>query len=132
MTIAKLTDCITGWCSATIPAGKGSVCVVLADDATLRDLNHQFRGKDKPTNVLSFAGEGDALGEIVLSYETLKAEAKAQAKPFANHLAHLVVHGCLHLLGYDHERESEAEAMEAKEKKILAGLGISDPYKSVA
>ncbi len=119
---------IRDWCSAALGNTRGSVSVVLADDAKLHELNHTFRGKDKPTNVLSFTGEGEELGDIVLAYETVKREAKEQGKSFLAHTAHLVVHGCLHLLGYDHEEEAQAGKMEAREKSILARFGISDPY----
>jgi probable rRNA maturation factor len=121
-------ETIRAWCRAVLGARRGSISVVLADDAMQRDLNRTFRGKDKPTNVLSFEGEGDELGDIVLAYETVKREAKEQGKSFASHTAHLVVHGCLHLLGHDHERARDAEKMEALEKSILARLGFPDPY----
>ncbi|MDZ7714462.1 MAG: rRNA maturation RNase YbeY [Rhodovibrio sp.] len=121
------------------PAG-AEVSVVLADDATVRDLNRAYRGQDKPTNVLSFANLEDAhapdrpdgepvlLGDVVLARETVLAEARAQGKTPGDHLSHLCVHGLLHLLGYDHMAEAEAEAMEALERRVLAGLGIADPY----
>lgn len=116
------------------------ISVVLADDATVRGLNRDWRGKDAPTNVLSFAALDDEdaplapgapvlLGDIVLAFETCRAEADAQGKTLADHLSHLVVHGTLHLLGYDHEDgEDEAEDMERLETAILAGFGIADPY----
>lgn len=113
------------------------VSVVLADDATVRALNHEHRGNDKPTNVLSFpiggAGGPDAaptmLGDVVLACETVTAEAAAQGKSVADHLRHLVVHGVLHLAGYDHEDDAEAEKMERLETRILADLGVGDPYQ---
>jgi probable rRNA maturation factor len=111
---------------------------MLADDARIRELNRRWRGQDKPTNVLSFpAPEGppdDArfLGDIVLAFETVEQEARAEGKPLEHHLAHLAVHGALHLLGYDHERDSDADAMEQRERLILARLGIPDPYASAA
>jgi probable rRNA maturation factor len=111
--------------------GEGAYVVLLADDAVVRDLNARFRGQDKPTNVLSFpAAEGTPphRGDIALAYETCAAEARAQGKPLAHHLQHLVVHGVLHLLGFDHMDEGEAEAMEARERAVLAGLGVPDPY----
>ncbi|MFN4087622.1 MAG: rRNA maturation RNase YbeY [Alphaproteobacteria bacterium] len=116
--------------------GPIEVGLLLADDATVRDLNRTYRGQDKPTNVLSFpgdavsapAGEPRMLGDIVLAYGTVAAEAAAQGKTIADHLAHLVVPGILHLLGHDHENDAEAEAMERAETAILAGLGIADPY----
>lgn len=119
---------IKTWCEAALARKTGSISVVLADDATLRDLNRTFRGKDKSTNVLSFSGEGDELGDVILAYETIKQEAKAQKKSFLRHTAHLVVHGCLHLLGYDHENARDAQKMEALETSILARLGYPDPY----
>jgi probable rRNA maturation factor len=109
--------------------------VVLADDARIRELNRTWLGKDKPTNVLSFpaadaaGGELRFLGDIVLAFETIKREADAEGKSLAHHLAHLAVHGTLHLLGYDHERDSDAESMEDRERTILGRLGISDPYE---
>ncbi len=109
----------------------GSLSIVLADDAFMRDLNHTYRGKDKATNVLSFPGEGSELGDVILAYETVKEEAGAQKKSFERHAAHLVVHGCLHLVGYDHEKEQEAEKMEAFEVKILSKMGFPNPYKAV-
>ena len=108
---------------------KGDFCILLADNKTLRRLNRGFRGKDKPTNVLSFPGTGDHAGDIAIAYGVTKAEAKAAGKTFADHATHLVVHGVLHLAGYDHERESDARMMEPLETKILAKLGVPDPYK---
>jgi probable rRNA maturation factor len=117
------------------------LCIRLVDDATIRPLNAETRGADKPTNVLSFqyheaanlkalaAQGGGLLGDLVLAHETIAAEARAQNKPFAGHLTHLIVHGVLHLLGIDHELgESEAEEMEAREREALASLGLPDPY----
>lgn len=116
------------------------ISVVLTDDASVQVLNREWRGKDKPTNVLSFASLDDdeaprppgaplLLGDIVLAFETCRAEAVEQDKPLAEHLSHLVVHGVLHLLGYDHEEdEAEAEEMERLEAAILARFGIADPY----
>jgi probable rRNA maturation factor len=109
------------------------VSVLFADDAVVRDLNARFRGRDKPTNVLSFpavsAGQAPVvLGDIVLAFETVDREAEAAGKPFADHAAHLLVHGLLHLLGYDHEADNEAEDMERRETEILAALRIPDPY----
>jgi len=107
---------------------KGGFTVLLADDKKLRALNHDFRGKDKPTNVLSFPGRDDYAGDIALAYGVTATEAKAAAKNFADHAAHLVVHGVLHLAGYDHERPRDAKVMEPLEVKILKRLGIADPY----
>jgi probable rRNA maturation factor len=125
--------------AADADVGAAEVAVMLTDDATIRTFNKDFRGIDKPTNVLSFpAPEMDvaddeepaprALGDIAIAYETLRREADQEAKPFLNHLSHLAVHGFLHLVGYDHESDEEAEEMEALEVKILAQLGIPDPY----
>ena len=112
---------------------EGDVVVLLTDDAAVQDLNARFRDRDRPTNVLSFpAAESAAphLGDLVLAYGVCAAEAVAQNKTLADHLAHLTVHGVLHLLGRDHEIETEAEAMEAEERDILAGLGVADPYRT--
>jgi len=112
----------------------GDVSLCLADDAALRALNLSWRGFDKPTNVLSFcaapgrAGEAQTLGDIALAYETLAREAEDFGVPLADHYRHLLVHGFLHLIGYDHETDGEAERMEALETKILARLGVADPY----
>lgn len=110
----------------------GAVAVLLTGDAEIRRLNRDFRAKDKPTNVLSFpAAEvpGETiLGDIALAYETCTREAEEEGKSVTDHLAHLVVHGVLHLLGFDHENPGEAEEMEAEEIAILARLGIADPY----
>lgn len=115
------------------------LAVVLADDAAVRALNRDHRGKDRPTNVLSFppalvpaaravhAGPRP-LGDVILALETVRREAAEQEKAAADHLCHLVVHGVLHLCGYDHEAEAEAEEMEQVEREVLAGLGIADPY----
>jgi len=118
-----------------LPEG-AEVSILFTDDAHIRTLNAEWRGKDKPTNVLSFpAGpafpggvQPPILGDIVLARETILREADEQAKPFEDHLCHLIVHGFLHLLGYDHETDDEAEAMEAMERQILEGLAIADPY----
>lgn len=111
--------------------GAAEMTVMLADDALLRDLNRTWRGKDKPTNVLSFpAGpESDGfLGDIAIAFETCRREAAADGIAFRDHAAHLIVHGLLHLAGCDHEEEDEAEAMEGLERRILAAIGVADPY----
>lgn len=106
--------------------------VLLCDDATIRGLNRDWRGKDKATNVLSFPADAAArdftLGDIVVAFETAQAEAEAEARPLDAYLTHLVVHGLFHLLGYDHETEAEAEAMERLESRSLARLGVASPY----
>lgn len=113
----------------------GAVAVMLTDDASIRAMNAQWRGIDKPTNVLSFpaaaapAAAGSAhLGDIAIAYETVAAESASENKDFADHLAHLAVHGYLHLVGFDHETDEEAVRMEYLETQILSGLGIADPY----
>jgi probable rRNA maturation factor len=120
--------------AATAEGVGGTVSLLLGDDAAIAALNKEFRGKDGPTNVLSFPpaqpGQGAErfLGDIALAAETIVAEAEFQGKRFENHAAHLVVHGFLHLLGYDHDNPTDAEAMEARERAILATLGIENPY----
>lgn len=161
-----------------VPQGPAELSIVLADDALVQELNRTYRGKDKPTNVLSFAihaddpgpgpdpgpdrgeawddadgddadGEAGAdgedcmtdgdflspsspvpvlLGDVILAFQTVEREATEQGKPLASHLTHLVAHGVLHLLGYDHIDDDEAEIMERLETEILSGLGIPDPY----
>jgi len=109
----------------------GEVAVLLTDDAAVRDLNARFRGKDQPTNVLSFPapeGAGEHLGDVCLAYETCAREANEQGKALGAHLEHLTAHGVLHLLGYDHDVDADAEIMEALERRILAALGVADPY----
>ncbi|MEE2849277.1 MAG: rRNA maturation RNase YbeY [Pseudomonadota bacterium] len=116
---------------AALGAVKGDIVVLLTDDAAMRELNGRFRDKDKPTNVLSFPAPENAfphLGDIVLAYGVCATEAEAQGKTLADHLSHLVVHGVLHLLGRDHEDDTEAEEMEAEEREILAQIGVADPY----
>lgn len=111
------------------------IAILLTDDATVRDLNARFRGQDKPTNVLSFPapeGPGSHLGDIALAFGVCAREAGEQAKPLADHLRHLVIHGVLHLIGWDHETDTEAEAMEALERRLLARLGVPDPYRAEA
>jgi probable rRNA maturation factor len=112
--------------------GAYEVTVLLTDDAEMRDLNRAWRRKDAPTNVLSFsAGDHTApgrLGDVVLAYETVSNEARNAGIAFADHVSHLVIHGLLHLLGFDHMNDDEAERMESLERTALARLGIADPY----
>lgn len=109
---------------------KGGFTILLTNDRKLRVLNHDFRGKDKPTNVLSFPGQDGYAGDIAIAYGVTGKEAKAAAKNFADHAAHLVVHGVLHLAGYDHERPKDAAVMEPLEVRILKRLDIADPYRA--
>jgi probable rRNA maturation factor len=119
--------------------GEAELAVMLTDDSGIRTLNLNWRGIDRPTNVLSFpalpptgpVGPDDPprmLGDIAIAYQTTRKEADEEQKPFEHHLSHLAVHGFLHLIGYDHERDADAEAMEALETEILAQLGIPDPH----
>lgn len=111
--------------------------VTLADDETVAQLNAQWRGKPKPTNVLSFPADQDIaippgelrpLGDIILAAGVVRTEAAQQSKPLADHFRHLVVHGILHIMGYDHLDDAQADEMESLEKEILVKLGIADPY----
>jgi len=113
--------------------------LVLADAACVRQLNRDYRGQDKATNVLSFCAPAPAnvqdsgapvpyLGDVILSHETLVEESREQGKNLADHLCHLVVHGVLHLVGYDHDTDQKSDAMEALEIQVLKSLGIADPY----
>lgn len=120
---------------AAAAAGKlrGELTILLADDARLMALNREFRGKNRPTNVLSFPSARTGYhGDIAIAHGVSAAEAKAAGRRFADHVSHLVVHGVLHLAGYDHETERDARLMEPLEVKILARLGIADPYRAVA
>ncbi len=121
---------------------RGEVTLILADDALQQELNRQYRGIDKSTNVLAFAGLDQTageqpgapaiLGDIVLAFETCAREAAEQDKRLEDHALHLALHGLLHLLGYEHDTAEEAEAMEAVERRLLATLGIADPYAEMA
>ena len=109
------------------------VCVLLTDDATLAALNARFAGKHGPTNVLAFPSPpsaGSHLGDIAIARGVCIREASAQHKPLEHHLMHLTAHGVLHLLGYDHRTDAEAESMEAREREVLEGLGVQDPYEA--
>jgi probable rRNA maturation factor len=139
----------TAMAALDLPVEGFTLCLMGCDDARILELNGDFRGKAKPTNVLSWPSEERAsddeggrpeapepgaaddpepLGDIAISYDTCAAEAAEAGKPMADHVTHLVVHGLLHLLGYDHIREGDATLMEATEVRILAQLGLSDPY----
>jgi probable rRNA maturation factor len=134
-------------CGVTSSVEKIELSITLSDDAQVHELNRDYRGKDKPTNVLSFPveefdldniadviaeyrqrGQPFMLGDVILAFETVEKEACAQGKNFSDHYTHLLVHGVLHLLGYDHINDEDAERMEAKEQTILQSLGIDDPY----
>lgn len=124
---------VTAAATAALAAAQraGAVVVLLTDDAGVQDLNQRFRGKDGPTNVLSFpAPENpeDHLGDIALARGVCVREAAEQGKTLAHHLQHLVAHGVLHLVGYDHENDADAEDMEGLERVVMAGLGAPDPY----
>ncbi len=114
---------------------EGEAAILLTDDAEMLGLNRQWRGLDKPTDVLSFPGDGPEipgqpqyLGDIAVGYETALRDAEAMERPFEAHIAHLLIHGFLHLLGYDHIEAEDAKVMEPLEAELLAGLGWPDPY----
>jgi probable rRNA maturation factor len=131
---------------SVLDGAPAEMSLVLADDALVRTLNRDYRDKDKPTNVLSFAllddldDTDDALardegmpiliGDVILAFETVQREAREQGKSIKDHLAHLVIHGVLHLLGYDHQSDPDADRMERLETSILARMGIADPYSA--
>lgn len=125
-------DAITA-AAGIVAAGEGEVSVVLTNDEAIRALNRDWRKIDKPTNVLSFpapdtSGHEKMFGDIVIAYETLARECDEEDRNFPDHLAHLSVHGFLHLIGYDHQTDSEADAMEALESKIMIAMKRPDPY----
>ncbi|MFO0110628.1 MAG: rRNA maturation RNase YbeY [Alphaproteobacteria bacterium] len=112
-------------------AGKRSLTIVFSNDTEVQKLNAQFRRKVAPTNVLAFPGDEDGyLGDVILAYQTVKSEAAAQSKSFRAHTLHLVVHGVLHILGYDHAGEKAAKRMEKLEIKILSRIAIANPYEA--
>jgi probable rRNA maturation factor len=123
--------------AAKLRGRRAELSLVLADDGTVRRLNRRWRGRDRATNVLSFPadprrvrGAPLLLGDVVLAFETMRREAAAQRKTLADHLAHLVTHGVLHLMGFDHEEDAEAKRMEDLERRILRRLGVADPYRT--
>jgi probable rRNA maturation factor len=126
--------------ATTRSTSRAELAIVLTDDSAIRLLNRDWRGIDKATNVLSFPAKPGAhephrtkphLGDIVLAFETIAREAETEHKPFVHHVAHLAVHGFLHLVGYDHERDEDAREMEQAERDILRQLKIPDPYGSI-
>ena len=118
--------------AAAATKAKGEVSVLLTDDASIRILNRDWRKIDKPTNVLSFPAaeqaDGKLLGDIVIAYETLAREAADERRDVLHHLAHLAVHGFLHLIGYDHQTDSQADEMEGLESRIMRSMNLPDPY----
>ncbi|HSW13455.1 MAG TPA: rRNA maturation RNase YbeY, partial [Solimonas sp.] len=125
---------LRGWAAAALGRERGELNIRIVGDAESRMLNRQYRGKDKPTNVLSFQGEPElesapVIGDLVICAPVVAREAAEQGKALRAHWAHMVVHGCLHLLGHDHEQESEAVRMEALETRILKRLGFPNPYE---
>lgn len=135
-TLGAAADFLSKEEAQPFPKTAPELSLVFTDDASIREINAEWRGKDKPTNVLSFPAfplapgkmPGPMLGDIVIARETVEREAVDLDKTFEDHLTHLLVHGFLHLFGYDHMQADEAEKMEALETRILAKLGLSDPY----
>jgi probable rRNA maturation factor len=128
------------WAGAALgPRGSGhEMALQTVGAARMRSLNRRYRGKDKPTNVLAFpapstpGAQPRPLGDVVICPTVLRREAREQGKPVRAHWAHLVVHGALHLAGYDHEREADADRMERREIAVLRSLGFSNPYRAVS
>jgi probable rRNA maturation factor len=120
--------------AAADPPPHAAACLLLGDDAQIRALNRRFRNRDAATNVLSFPAAAPAaamprpLGDIIIAYDFTAGEAAAEGKTIAQHLCHLVVHGMLHLMGYDHQTDGDAAIMETLERNALATLGVADPY----
>jgi probable rRNA maturation factor len=138
-TLASLRKLTRNAVKAALEDDNVWISILFTGDAEIAELNRQWRGKTWPTNVLSFPvsqelpvpmGEPRPLGDIVLAFGTIAREAAEQKKTTVNHVVHLIVHGLLHLLGYDHEDSAGADIMEAREIEILAKLGIADPYRS--
>ena len=134
LAVQTVRDAITA-AAAALAMANGEVSVVLTDDAAIKKLNNDWRGIDQPTNVLSFpasktkaGGSARMLGDIVIAYETLAQECNDEDRIFLHHLAHLTVHGFLHLIGYDHQNDADADAMEGLESKIMNTLKMPDPY----
>lgn len=123
------------WATQALGAVAGDVAIRIVEPSESQELNRRYRGKDKPTNVLSFPYDTEGadmpiLGDLVICAAVVEQEAAEQGKELRAHWAHMVVHGCLHLLGYDHTNDRDAEAMEAREIKLLAEMGFPDPYRS--
>lgn len=130
--IGSLAEACYANAAALEPGVRGEIALLLADDSALRALNLRFRGRDAPTNVLSFRADREKsgfLGDIAIAFETCERESRDQGVAFRDHVAHLIVHGLLHLAGHDHDRDDEAERMERLESRILSTMGIADPYK---
>jgi probable rRNA maturation factor len=134
-----VTRCLKGAADLALKRGKAprgaGLTLLLAGDGRLKALNHGFRGKNKPTNVLSFPAPANSeryLGDIAIAFGVARREAEAEGKRLIDHATHLAIHGVLHLLGFDHERPRDATVMESLETRILAELGISDPYREAA
>ncbi len=127
---------ITRWVTQALQGQSASLSMVFVDEAAIQSYNRQYRQKDKPTNVLSFANQAmtpdddDYLGDVLLCPSVVMSEAKAQGKTYEDHFAHMVIHATLHLRGFDHQTESEASAMEALEISLLNELGMDNPYEA--
>lgn len=127
--VLRAADAGRGPSPGPSPTEPLELSILFTDDAAIRRLNRDYRGLDKPTNVLSFPQpSGQLLGDIILAFETVEREAALAGKPLRAHMGHLVVHGFLHLVGFDHEDDAEAEEMEALERAALKRMGIADPY----